>query len=61
VDVSVQRLSNSATNPIGSNDVATAPAPTTATVPVTRGVAHVVVANVADGDGLYVTVTPGPA
>lgn len=57
VDVSVQRLSNSARNPIGSNDVATAPASSTATVPVTGGVAHVVVRKVADGDALYVTVT----
>jgi len=57
VDVNVQRLSNSARNPIGSNDVATAPASTTATVPVTGGVAHVVVPKVADGDALYVTVT----
>jgi IPT/TIG domain len=61
VHVNVQRLSNTASNPIGSNDVATAPASTTATVPVTGGVAHVVVPNVADGDALYVTVTPGSA
>jgi hypothetical protein len=57
VEVSVQRLSNSARNPIGSNDVATAPALTTAVVRVTGGVAHVVVPKVADGDALYVTVT----
>ncbi len=57
VDVNVQRLSNSARNPIGSNDVATAPGSTTETVPVTGGVAHVVVRRVADGDALYVTLT----
>jgi len=59
VDVTVQRLPDSATHAIGYNDVPSAPAATTiGQVAVKNGRAQVAIPAVGDGDGLYLTVTP---
>jgi hypothetical protein len=61
VHLSVQPLTNSATAPIGSNDVPTAPASVASTATVTNGVAHFTIPWVGDGNAYYVTVTPAQA
>lgn len=59
VDVTVYPFANSATNPIGYNDVATEPTPTTtADLPVQNGAVSVPINAVGDGDAFYVTVVP---
>jgi hypothetical protein len=58
VTISVQRLPNSATNPIGANDVPSAPSAVSSVVPVTGGAAALSIPAVDDGDALYVVVTP---
>ncbi len=58
VTVAVQRLPDSARNPIGDNDVPVAPATKRITVRVRRGHAAVRVADFADGDAADLTITP---
>ncbi len=58
VRVTIRRLPDRATNPIGYNDVLTAPAALTVRACVKNGHVDVTVPEVRDGDAMYVTVTP---
>lgn len=59
VNVSVQTFSDSATNPIGLNDVPNTPATTVISgVAVKNGIARFTIPAVDDGDALYLTVSP---
>jgi hypothetical protein len=58
VTVTVQPLRNSATSPIGFNDVASPPATSTTTPLVQNGEVTIPVGAAYDGDAFYVTITP---
>jgi hypothetical protein len=59
VNVTIAHLPNDATNPIGQNDVANAPATQTLRAAcMTNGRVHFRVPGVHDGDAMYVVVTP---
>jgi hypothetical protein len=60
VNVTVQAFPNTASSPIGQNDVASAPQPTLIRgVAVSNGKVSLSIPSVYDGDALYVTISPG--